>query len=1256
MLGLFGRSGASRPRATLTVAFEDGGIAYGAAGEFQGMAAPQWLAQADAFDDWQLAYYLAQLDQEGWGPTLDDRFILPWDSLYQLQRHPGHHSSLPLLRLPPPSALTPHLEASGSLAEAGFAIALGWRDRQGRTVAEVRRTGGILNHGGEAFLLSEPAWQLAEGVRVFARRERRDGDSNRAEWGRLRALAVEAGARLDDFLSKTVVLTLERLDLGLKLVDVQGTPVVEIEPKAEGAPDDQWLAAFDKFSNVQDHYDLSLDDGTLIRVVPDQAVKDVLSEIRRMPARRVAGRRAQAFLRNPYAVIGESMAKVLPPERFEALRKQAGIHFLAFDIEPVRDAAGRVQRVDIVPVAEDETADAPPPMPLADKARVAAFARKLGKAAEEGDPCFHWGGRDLDIRGNCAEQLAKLSGLLADCWITGQPVLDASDILDLGRYSARVVGIDVYKPVYSPFIQKTEKGGSWLPEDVQPIITWQPPGAPGPVHFTVTGDQLNELAAKVEAAAARGEDLVAMPDWPGPVGVADAQAILEAYEPLLKSAPGAAGTGGLEENEPPPFIYEPKPQAPRTSAVQLLIGENIEKADYAEERGRLLAFDPARPPALPSSLAAGVTLKPHQLTGVAWLQHLWGLSTHVRGCVFADDMGLGKTLQLLAFIHWYLEQEVDPQPVLVVAPVSLLENWKNEITKFFGPGASRVMTLYGRDLDAAKLDRSSIDAQLLEKGLVRFLKPGWRGDAQIVLTTYETLRDQEFSLAAERWGIMVCDEAQRIKTPNALVTRAAKKQNVRFRVACTGTPVENSLTDLWCLFDFVQPGLLSPLNDFAKRYVRPIEARTDEQKARVEELRALIAPQLLRRTKSEVADLKPKHEDVPRLDISQKQVALYAAAVEALKAKQAQGAAEGAKTAGAALLSMLHSLRLICADPHHPKFGTPADLPLKEHRHHSPKMDWLLRHLETIRDRGEKAIVFTEFRDLQRLLQRAIGQHFRVAVTVINGDTKVQTTGEAATRQRLIDAFQSKPGFNVIVLSTTAIGFGVNIQAANHVVHFTRPWNPAKEDQATDRAYRIGQEKEVFVRYPTVVSAGFTTFEEKLAKLLEAKRRLAGDMLNGCDDIQVADFADLDDPQGGAMLADQILTGEHLGAIEPRMFECLCERLWLKQGYSVYRTPTSGDGGVDVVAFRDGEGYLIQCKTTASGKSLGWAGIKDVIAGATAYRLKHPGVKFRLAAATNATFNTSARQQAAVNGVELYEVSELVSLLERHPTNLAELL
>src|SRR5207247_1364727 len=170
--------------------------------------------------------------------------------------------------------------------------------------------------------------------------------------------------------------------------------------------------------------------------------------------------------------------------------------------------------------------------------------------------------------------------------------------------------------------------------------------------------------------------------------------------------------------------------------------------------------------------------------------------------------------------------------------------------------------------------------------VAKFLKPEWVGKAKVVLTTYETLRDLEFSFALQRWSIMVCDEAQRIKNPSAMVTRAAKKQNVRFKIACTGTPVENTLADLWCLFDFVQPGLLGALNDFGQRYRRPIEARNEEERARVDELRSRIAPQILRRTKAEVAPDLPKKVVDPscrRLPLSTAQRNLYARAIEDFK-------------------------------------------------------------------------------------------------------------------------------------------------------------------------------------------------------------------------------------------------------------------------------------------------------------------------------------------------------------------------------------
>ncbi|HYQ92407.1 MAG TPA: C-terminal helicase domain-containing protein [Candidatus Competibacteraceae bacterium] len=209
---------------------------------------------------------------------------------------------------------------------------------------------------------------------------------------------------------------------------------------------------------------------------------------------------------------------------------------------------------------------------------------------------------------------------------------------------------------------------------------------------------------------------------------------------------------------------------------------------------------------------------------------------------------------------------------------------------------------------------------------------------------------------------------------------------------------------------------------------------------------------------------------------------------------------------------MLHRLRSICADPH--ETGVKADLhsDLADHRHRSPKLDWLLAQLESIRQRQEKVIVFTEFRDLQRVLHHRIRQHFGLSSAIVNGSTQAGHEAGEQSRQALIDHFQRQPGFNVIILSTTAVGFGVNIQAANHVIHFTRPWNPAKEDQATDRAYRIGQTRAVQVYYPTVIAQDFVTFEDKLDTLLEAKRQLASDMLNGNPNIELAEWSALETP------------------------------------------------------------------------------------------------------------------------------------------------
>ena len=554
----------------------------------------------------------------------------------------------------------------------------------------------------------------------------------------------------------------------------------------------------------------------------------------------------------------------------------------------------------------------------------------------------------------------------------------------------------------------------------------------------------------------------------------------------------------------------------------LILRSNIQTVDYEEQRREALLALPAEPE-LPAYLSQEFILLPHQQEGLAWLQHLFKSQAehYVRGAVLADDMGLGKTFQLLAFMAWLVEKDPSVKPMLVVAPVSLLENWKEESGKFIKPGKLPILTAYGEALSSLRVPREAIDARLrTEDGLIRFLKAGWVGDAKVVLTTYETLRDLEFSFAAERWSVMVCDEAQRIKNPAAMVTRAAKKQNVGFKVACTGTPVENTLADLWCLFDFVQPGLLGALNDFGQRYRKPIEAKDDEERACVEELRIRISPQILRRTKAEVAkDLPQKTivDDCRKLPLSSTQRNLYVKAIEDFKKRNDPSARSPFKNH----LGLLQYLRLICTDPRRHGLTVFKPEPLDQYRTKAPKLDWLLSQLERIRPKGEKVIVFCEFRNIQRLLQHYIEEVFEIRPDIINGDTSA-SANHTASRQKRIKAFQSQPGFGVIILSPIAVGFGVNIQAANHVVHYTRTWNPAKEDQATDRAYRIGQTKDVFVYYPVVYANDFDTFDVKLDQLLTKKRELANDMLNGAGDLSPNDFN----------IADVIPTGGN--------FQCSC--------------------------------------------------------------------------------------------------------------------
>ena len=777
------------------------------------------------------------------------------------------------------------------------------------------------------------------------------------------------------------------------------------------------------------------------------------------------------------------------------------------------------------------------------------------------------------------------------------------------------------------------------------------------VLIPLTKEWVEDFDKQVQNAAAAGHAEVKNDSLPTPIATGQARTLVESFRSMLDAQHRIKGDG------------QSKTKGKKAPRETLLVKTNFHGVDYQEERRALLALPAEKCAELPQCLRRGIDLKKHQHYGVAWFQHLVSKApTQCRGALLADDMGLGKTLQLLSVLAWYYEDRPSAAPSIIFAPKSLLENWANEAKKFFTPSFPEVLVLYGDELKASKQPLSLIDSELQSKGIVELLKPGWAGSSKVIVTTYEVLISYEFSFAKQPFAFIVCDEAQRIKTPGTLVTLAAKKLKADFRIACTGTPVENSLADLWCLFDFVQPGLLGALEEFGKTYRLPIECKTDELKKALQSLQATIGPQTLRRTKADIAAELPKKffamkmmadaglqfkavlGETDRLEIAltEYQRLLYLGGLKKLQdaAKESNGRKRAQLSFGA-----LHLMKAVCAEP----YCLPGTKFLISrggrdiHLGNSPKLRWLLERLEDVRQAGEKAIVFTELREAQAALYYFIKDTFGLKPFIINGDSQ--------GRQGYIDRFSAKEGFDVIILSTLAAGAGLNVTAANHVFHFTRAWNPSKEAQATDRAFRIGQERDVYVYCPTVVADDFSTFEFRLDELLKRKAGLAGatlddggltTMLNGSG--KDVSFADLVGEGGdGEALPKRYLIMDDVDRMDGDAFEVFCCLLWGKRGYQANVTlKRGGDGGIDVVALKGRDGELLQCKSSKSAE-VGWDAIKEVTAGAARYQARFAGTRFRRLAVTNQGFTSGAIVQAEANHVELVTRARLEELLGRHP-------
>jgi non-specific serine/threonine protein kinase len=522
--------------------------------------------------------------------------------------------------------------------------------------------------------------------------------------------------------------------------------------------------------------------------------------------------------------------------------------------------------------------------------------------------------------------------------------------------------------------------------------------------------------------------------------------------------------------------------------MRLLAGAQLDTSDAADERvaswSRVTAGDwlrqtleRLRRPETIEGLVPGrdlqAVLRPYQVEGVRWLSFMTELGL---GACLADDMGLGKTIQVIDLLLQRKRQaEAQPYgPSLLIVPATLIGNWRQELARF--APTLRVFIAHRSECVAERLERVANDPSGILAGF------------DLVITTFGLARRHEW-LERMNWSLAILDEAQAIKNASAAQSRSVKKLQAAGRIVLTGTPVENHLGDLWSLFDFCCPGLLGTANQF-KQFVKRLNQRQDAQAFGA--LRRLVRPYILRRLKTDphiVPDLPEKIEMRAECGLSKKQAALYAQAVANLEEKLEH--AEGIARRGL-VLSTLMQLKQICNHP--AQYLSRASFPPEE----SGKFQRLRLLCEPIAERQEQALIFTQFQSLTHPLASFLAEVFGREGLVLHGGTPVSKRGE------LVRRFQDEQGPPFFVVSLKAGGSGLNLTAASHVVHFDRWWNPAVENQATDRAFRIGQKRNVLVH--KFLCRG--TVEERIDEMISSKQGLADELLNKDGEARLTELSD----------------------------------------------------------------------------------------------------------------------------------------------------
>ena len=629
----------------------------------------------------------------------------------------------------------------------------------------------------------------------------------------------------------------------------------------------------------------------------------------------------------------------------------------------------------------------------------------------------------------------------------------------------------------------------------------------------------------------------------------------------------------------------------------------------------------------------------YQKEGIRWMAQNW--KAGYQGVLLADDMGLGKTMQVLGLISGVKNAyaEKDMNSVLVVAPVSLLANWESEFIHFVKEGIfEEIVPLYGNSFrDFKRGDDLRLDFSPVAKN-------------RIVLTSYETLRNYDISFGCIDWSFMVLDEAQKIKNPAALITNAVKSMKYDFAIAITGTPVENAWVDMWSIMDFVEPGRLRDLKNFCNTYqnqLKKLQGDMAGQEALGKKLEQELQPIFLRRQKTDYLEGLPHKEVIP------KPVLMPPVQREAYE-KIIALAKKGKKKDILQVIAMLRDTSLC---PHLTSYSdsTFENMSVDVFFNMSARLKATFQTLVNIKARKEKVLIFVTSRKMQRILKRFLEKAFGISIQPpINGELI------GLKRQQIVDDFNQKEGFAILILSAEAGGVGFNITAANHVIHLSRCWNPAKEDQATDRVYRIGQEKEVHVYLPIAQYEGGDSFDVKLDQLLQYKRSLSQSVIFPTADTEV-DGQDMYNELVGwnnvmesesACGTSSYWTIEDTDKVTGDVFERMVAKLYASiPGYAAEETKQTNNYGVDVVVETDQKsrrGLLVGCRQMM-GASPSHDSV-EAISSAIPFYEKQRGYHFSGVVVTNALdFTSHDKERAAAAGVKLIARQDLTKLLERYP-------